>query len=284
MTALNQNSFYVLGVNPRDDRRRIVSLAEEKMLHLDESLCSRARAQLTNPRGRVEAEVSWLPGLSPRRADELVKQLDADSGSVLTAAGLPALAKANLVSASLEQIGATAGVSELTTIISDFAELVDSFDDEEIMRDINEDRLISGFAPVEQVELVKKALAEQKQHYLSVLRQLLDSRSPTDLVALLTGAVDETTNQGTAHAPELIDELVDLYEVQATQFFDQEARIIATLVGEIREKAPNGEEAILPLIDKLGTVVKNWDAVAQPIQVSMKARGITHRASAALAN
>lgn len=63
-TALNKSPFAVLGVTTRDDRRRIVELAEEKSLELDHELCQKARSDLTNPRTRLSAEIAWLPGVS----------------------------------------------------------------------------------------------------------------------------------------------------------------------------------------------------------------------------
>src|SRR3546814_20259964 len=40
-TALHQTPFAILGVTTRDDRRRIVELAEEKSLELDHDVCQK---------------------------------------------------------------------------------------------------------------------------------------------------------------------------------------------------------------------------------------------------
>ncbi|HDS1391584.1 TPA: hypothetical protein QEK39_001299 [Stenotrophomonas maltophilia] len=57
-TALHQSAFAVLGVTIRDNRRRIVELAEEKSLELDHDVCQKARSDLTNPRTRLNAEIA----------------------------------------------------------------------------------------------------------------------------------------------------------------------------------------------------------------------------------
>src|SRR3546814_8022812 len=57
-TALHQTPFAILGVTTRDDRRRIVELAEEKSLELDHDVCQKARSDLTNPRTRLSAEIA----------------------------------------------------------------------------------------------------------------------------------------------------------------------------------------------------------------------------------
>lgn len=72
-TALHQAPFALLGVTTRDDRRRIVELAEDKSLELDHDVCQKARSDLTNPRTRLRAEIAWLP-----RVDHIVgEQQDA---------------------------------------------------------------------------------------------------------------------------------------------------------------------------------------------------------------
>src|SRR5437016_2680947 len=77
-TALDRTHFGVLGATTRDDRRRIVELAEERSLTRDADACARARADLCNPRQRVAAEVAWLPGLSPARIDRYRQLLRTD--------------------------------------------------------------------------------------------------------------------------------------------------------------------------------------------------------------
>src|SRR3546814_4435109 len=71
-TALHQTPFAILGVTTRDDRRRIVELAEEKSLELDHDVCQKARSDLTNPRTRLSAEIAWLPGV---RSEEHTSEL-----------------------------------------------------------------------------------------------------------------------------------------------------------------------------------------------------------------
>lgn len=49
------------------------------------------------------------------------------------------------------------------------------------------------------------------------------------------------------------------------------------------EHAGSGEAVVKPYVDKLDAVARNWDKIAQPIQLSSKARGIDHEASRDLA-
>lgn len=101
----------------------------------------------------------------------------------------------------------------------------------------------------------------------------------------MTETVEGVTAGGEEHAPELIDDLVDNYEVE-TQGFSQKEKAGASihkLIKAARDSANSGEAAVKPYVDKLDAVARNWDKVAQPIQLSAKARGIDHEPSRALA-
>ncbi len=91
-------------------------------------------------------------------------------------------------------------------------------------------------------------------------------------------AVDQVTDNGSNGAPILIDDLVDSFEIEAQEFLDKEKKNIATLVQGLR-KAVEDEERIGLLVGQLEKVVKNWDTVAQPIQVSARSRGRSHNLS-----
>ena len=81
-TALHQNPFAILGATTRDDPARIVELTEEKLLELDHNTCQKARNDLTNPRIRLSVEMAWMPGLSPRKATQLLETLLSDPMSI----------------------------------------------------------------------------------------------------------------------------------------------------------------------------------------------------------
>ena len=106
------NPFQILGLSSRDNRQRIVEAAEEKSLSLDGELCSKARTDLTNPRNRLAAEVAWLPGLSPRRAHQLIEALGRNPVSIFGTEGLPPLAHANLMASAVLALDPELGISE----------------------------------------------------------------------------------------------------------------------------------------------------------------------------
>ncbi|MGQ5488046.1 hypothetical protein ACUH78_04295 [Thauera sp. ZXT1-4] len=282
-TALHQSAFAVLGVTTRDDRRRIVELAEEKSLELDHDVCQKARSDLTNPRTRLSAEIAWLPGVSPRKASQLVENLLHDPMTVREESGLPTLAHLNLLAAAFEAVDSEHDAEDLASFIQEVAYLVDEIDPEDVLRDINEDRAVSGFPEVRALDQIEAELAERKRYYRSAIKDALDRLPPTTLVQVMTDTVEGVTLGGEDHAPELIDDLVDSYEVETQGFLQKEAENVHKLIKAARDSANSGEAAVKPYVDKLDAVARNWDKVAQPIQLSAKARGIDHEASRDLA-
>lgn len=282
-TALHRSPFHLLAVSIRDDRRKIVAHAEEQALHHDAEICQKARADLTNPRMRLSAELAWLPGLSPRRAATLAATLTSSPMAVTEEDGLPALAKANLLAAASEAIDSKQSSDEVADFIQEFALVVDEIDPEDVLRAINEDRAVSGFPEIRDVGLIETELAERKRYYRSAIKDALNRLNSPELVATMTLVVERATLGGEVHAPELIDELVDSYAVETQGVLSKESQNADKLIRTALQSAKAGEGAVRPLIDKLDSVARTWDKIAQPIQLSLKARGLEHEPSKELA-
>lgn len=283
-TALHQSAFAVLEVTTRDNRKRIVEMAEEKSLELDHDVCQNARSDLTNPRTRLGAEMSWLPGISPGKASQLVRSLFNDPMTIREESSLSTLAHLNLLAAVFETVDGKHDEDDLVKFIMETAYLAEKLNSEEVMRDINEDRAVSGFPEVRALEHVEDELTERKRYYRTAIKDALDRLPSLTIIQVMTKTVDSVTFGGEDHAPELIDDLVDSYEVEAQNFLQKEANNVQKLIKAARGHASYGEDAVKPYVDKLVAVARNWDKIAQPIQLSSKARGIDHEASRNLAN
>ncbi|HWU32909.1 MAG TPA: hypothetical protein VN108_08545, partial [Marmoricola sp.] len=197
--------------------------------------------------------------------------------------GLPALAHCNLMAAAFEAVDAQDAPQELAEFILEMALRVDELDPDEILQAVNEDRAVSGFPEVRGTDQVESELAERKRYFRNAIKDALNRLTPGALVEAMTLTVDRATEGGTEHAPELIDEIVDSYAVETQSFLTKEAENVEKLIGAVRESAKAGEATVRPLIDRLDGVIRNWDKVAQPLQVSFKARGLDHDASRNLA-
>ena len=282
-TALHQSAFAVLGVTTRDDRRRIVELAEEKSLELDHDVCQKARSDLTNPRTRLGVEIAWLPGVSPRKAGQLVENLLNEPMAIREESGLPTLAHLNLLAAAFETVDGKHDADDLAEFIVETAYLAEELTPDEVLRDINEDRVASRFPEVNSLNQIEAELTERKRYYRTAIKDALDRLPPMTLIKVMTDAVARLTSGGEVHAPGLIDDLVDSYEVETQGILQQEGENVRKLIKAARDHADSGEAAIKPYVDKLDAVARNWDKIAQPIQLSSKARGIDHEASRDLA-
>jgi len=276
-TSLHSNPFYVLGVCTRDDRRKIVEMAEERSLQLDDQLCQKARADLVNPRARLSAEISWMPGVAPSLAEKLVGSIA--KHQVTLEQRLPPLARANLAAAAFELVESVESAHSVADLIREFASVVEAIDPVDVLRDINEDRVISGFPEITAVEVIDAELTNRRKAYRLVLKNLLDRMASDRLVQTMTDVVSIATNAGTEHASALIDELTDTYENEAQGFLERERENIITLIKSTENAAPRGEASVMPLLDALEKVTRSWSRVARPIQVSAKSRGIEHKAS-----
>ena len=279
---IHTNAFLVLGVTIRDDIRTIKSKAEERSLYLDHETCQKARQELTHPRARLSAEIAWLPGVAPRTAASLLTSLSQDPTFVRTERRIPSLARANLMAAALELTENEEAVGSLADFIREFAGVVELIDADEVLRHINEDRAISGFAEA-RLDALTEQLSARHKSYRSVLRKLLDTLDTEKLVATMTDAVSVATDSGERHGPALLDDLVDTYEFETQGFLQKEYDNIAVLIQRARKTGPLGEGAVSAVLDSIERVTRNWDRVAQPIQVSFKSRGKIHRQSRDLA-
>jgi len=282
-TLIHSNPFHILDVTIRDNRRRIVESAEQKSLILDSQICTKTRIDLTNPGNRLTAEIAWLPGLSPRRAQELLSSLQQNIDSLKRQTNLPFLANANLLAAAFELLDPAIDTSDWSDWICDFAQTVDLIDPEDVMRDINEDRAISGFPEVQMLDAIEAELTERRRYYKRAIKEALDTLSPMQIANVLTMVVNISTNSGKDHAPLLIDDLIDSYEIYTQSYLQREADNIKRLIDGVRAAAPQGINAVRPLIDRITEIINKWDQVAEPIQLSMKSRGMNHDMSKDLA-
>lgn len=281
---LIDNPFHVLGVSPRDDRRAIVRAEEERSLAGDPTACSQARLVLSNPRNRVTAEVSWLPGVSPSRAIELVSSAQSAPLNAVAASGIPSLARANLLADALGRLDGAPTQEQSRRLILELAMLFERVDAEDVGRLINEDRTIAGFPEVES-SAIEDALTERRAFFRARLKAFLDRLPSRQLIETLTACVEDgITDSG--GIPRLVEEVAEAYEVEVQALLLKESRNIELLIEAIEIAAAVGEgaeHALERAFEKLAAVTRNWVLAATPIQVLTRTRGLDHDHSTDLA-
>jgi hypothetical protein len=277
---LLQNPFHILKATPRDNRRRIMELAEERSLLVDANQCTQASSDLTNPRKRLSIEIAWLPGIGPKRVTEVLEVLKNSASDLLGMDKLTPVARANLLADGLLHIDASTP-EDIAEWILEVARAFEEIDSKELCAVINEERIVSGFPEVTNLSMVEAEIQERRRHYLQVIKAALDSLSAKKLVEAVTVAVESATGNGVEHGPILIDDMVDAYEVEAQAFIEKETRTIEDLVEKLRAAADANQpdSTLAPMVNQLIRVAQNWGNIVRPIHVSKKSRGLEHRDS-----
>ena len=280
---LFENPFHVLAATPRDDRRRVMELSDERSLVLDSGDCMRARSELTNPRKRLSAEVAWLPGLSPKNAEKAMSWLAKPVQGMppqKTLEALSPLVRANLLASGLQKLAEHSSDNVAKWILA-IAWAFEEIDPEDLCGIINEEHVVSDFPEVTDLAAVEAEVQERRRHFLHVIRSALDKLPSTELVKAVTATIESATDRGETQGPILIDDLIDSYEVDAQEFLEKEEENIRALVEEVRTAADadRPDSLLAAPVRQLINTVRNWDLIAQPIQVSTKSRGLEHTPS-----
>ena len=278
---LLQNPFYVLKVSPLDMRDRILESAEEQSLFGDPEECSRLCADLMNSRKRLVAEIGWFINTAPERIRHGLAAIERETADLISEIeNFSSCEKFNLLNSGLSR-KPSLSPEVLGNLIAQIDMEYASIDVYFLSEEINNNRLVSGFPQINEM-MVQEVLQERKLWCRQTIKSALNALSPGALVQTVTLSVNLATANGERHASEIIDDLVDsTYEVGAQAFFNKENENIEKLDTIIREYAEAGKPGSLLsfLSSKLIEVVENWGFVAQPIQVSMKSRGLLHRPS-----
>lgn len=277
--SLFDSPFHVLGVSPRDGRRRIVAAAAERALLPGGERAAEARSILTNPRARLGVELAWLPGISPGRSEHLIASLASDAVGMFAATGLPPLAHANLASAALSSVDEQSSDEQLTQVILSLASIVDDIDVDAVLNDIDADRQVAGFPPVQARSPIEEGLAERRREWCAAIMGLLDRLPPKRLAVVASMVLDAATTNGRRHAPLLIDEVADAYAIATLSFLVREGEGVRQLLQQIRSLAQIGGARLASAIERLEQVVANWCLVARPVQIAMASRGLAHPGS-----
>lgn len=278
------NPFYILGASLKDNREKILELAEEKSLFEDENKCFSASSDIINPKNRLDAELSWIVGgfdFSEIRTiyqDLLISNDVLCSISVLE--NLDSLSKANLIISLILEKGGELASDKLAEWILEVADYYEKISYEYLFDELNVLRNLSGFPLVSDLEMVADGVQLRGRYFKNAIIEVLDKFPSLEIVGCMTVVADSATNYGSAHPPRLIHDLINSYEVEAQEFLDAEMDNAITLIDEIAVNSNDIDNYDLSArVEKLVEVIHNWDSVAQPIQVISKSRGVRHKIS-----
>ncbi len=168
---------------------------------------------------------------------------------------LPSLARANLLAAGLVPVVEHLPKGDMIGWMLELAHVHDATATEPTMTLLNKERSVADSLAITDLQAVDAELRRQRQHYGQVLKKVLNQLPSRSLVEVVTTTVARATNHGSHQAPILIDDLVDSQQVAER---DESHGRISRMASQLEQ------------------VVRNWDWVAQPIQVSARSRGTDH--------
>lgn len=279
-----ENPFNILHVSMRDSQDKILDKVEDLSLTLDEALCSQAASILTNPTKRLEAEVSWFPGYTPKKVkeafedaksapDEFIDNLSADNLSYADV-NAEILAFLNIPYPTMLE-------SYLLKIASDLEDI----DTDALLNELNKERNAAGIPSIPNIDVLTTALHNRQKELSEIIYSFLKGFGRDKLVDILTSAIEESTDLGELESEALLLQLIEKYEVDIQSSLEEAASKVEQQITFIRDSADNGisDRELNSAIDTLDSLLKAWDRLAQPIQVSMLSQGLEHSASKMLA-
>jgi hypothetical protein len=194
------------------------------------------------------------------------------------------IARANLLAARMSRLpDYTPDV--VAEWISAIAEAFEAVNPTEVCAILNADRRVSGFPEVTDLSAIETEIRNRRFYYQQVIKLALENiliakaraRAVTTVLLTVKTAIDSGENRW----PILIEDTVDSYEVGAQDFLEIVEKNIETQHEKIRVAADEelSDTTLAPMVDELIQTVKDWDTIAQPIQLNKNRRGLRHNAS-----
>ena len=274
---LIENPFYLLKASPKDNRKKLLELADEAAFDMDSIKANESRSILSNPRKRLEAEISFFPGNTNIQNNKIFNILRTknDLNNLKNIWELNSLRYANLIANLIDKNNSD---FENIYLIRLLIKTFNDFDLSEIKLLINEDRSNSGFPEVEDNKDIEDQINSRKLFYLGCIQKYTSELKLNIYSALLISLIEETK---AIKEPILLSGLVDSFELQFKQYVLTEEEKVTSIIENIKKitSSEYDKSALKKLVIKLNKELREWDKLVQPIQLSTQKRGLEHTQS-----
>ena len=279
-----ENPFDILHVSMRDSQEKILDKVEELSLTLDENLCSQASSILTNPTKRLEAEISWFPGYTPKKVRDTIERAKEEPDEFIDELSEGELNYAD-VNAEILALLNISYPKLFSTYLTKVACDLENIDVEALFDELNKERVAAKIPTIPDIDVLNKALKNRQNELAEIIYSLIKGFGQDKMIEILTDAIEESTDLGELEAEQLILQLIEKYEVDIQSSLDEAASKVEQQINFISESSDTGisDDELNNSIDLLEAQLKAWDRLAQPIQVSMQSQGLEHSASTDLA-
>lgn len=249
------NAFTILGAEPTDTAERLQELLDEKELLLDDiSEVQAAYADLTNPKKRIQHEISYFCSDALDDFNKLVNK----------------------------QYEEAPTLGQIANIVVELGWWFES-DDDDLYDKINDARTVSGFTQLDSIDVVTDAVQALKQDCIQAINSYFDRLKEKSLIGIFNQIVkiDE-------YESFFIYELMAHYELIVKEQLEGKENKVIVIFDEIEKMCNqfNNGAALSPelngKVDEFRNALKEWDNIAQPLQVDMQQRGGQHESSGQL--
>lgn len=183
------NPFDVLGATPRDDRKKLASLADAAALFKGEKEAQEARTALLMPQSRLEAEIRWI---SPKK-DETREALDALNRAAI-------------------EIPSALGQGENVQKLLKLCRLFSAADKETVLAILNADRQLSGFLLLTEEDVIP-ALKDYARQIARQVLEMFKGWNAAELTDVFLQLCHRAAKETQLFGCSLLEELVGGYEL-----------------------------------------------------------------------
>jgi len=252
---LRTNPFAVVGLTPRDGPDAIARAVEAQLADTaaDEDRLRRAQQSLIALRPRLQAEVAWLIGLAPSRAQAILAALGRDDLNALTSTlpALPALSRANLAAHLAHHRPSEAIVR---TLIEAYDEIVH----DELTGLINAERAVARLPSVA-ADLVQEVLrAIRESHLEAAQAAVIADPHPGRLMTRLV----ESWINAEGQARDFLEALAERYDRWSAPILGRIEERLDAAADRLRAHPKRGEA-----LEEIVRALVEWDEHSQPRQL-----------------
>ena len=266
---VTSNPFHVLGVSLRSTRDDIADAYQDALVdgQHDEQALIQAHQALLGSKTRLEAELSWLLGFSPFRANQLIEQISTGkSGESILAesSNMTGLGVANALATLCTRFpGNKAIVTALLTSYEDVSE-------EDALARIAENRRVSGF-PKADPGLIREILPKITEAHA---RAAAESISKAEHPGKLMTEFVEASRASTGPVRNFLEAIAQHFDTwSAPQLRDIKDNI--DLAAQRIREDPSAKEPVEDIV----RLLSEWDEYSQPAQLLEQAKGLDEQRS-----
>ena len=269
-----KNPFCILSVSCLDDRRKILSAAEEMSFLSDADECTDAQNTLITPGKRLSAELDWFIETDISVINEIKTCLN-NNTPILTD-NLNALSKLNAMIYNC-CISDESDSLSLEPKILDIDKQFGKLNPTTLTEIINNCRRIAKMAEATASD-VSIELNKKRERIRSIISRKLQLLKEPDYIELVTLFAEKYIASYEYNDSGIISDIIDQYELWAKSIIDTKEEQIRDCIEKI--KSLNKDDLVFEnAIDMIIVLIKEWKKYVLPLQVNKAFKGIDDRIS-----